>query len=335
MNDKTIARGLLFLLSLVFIVMPVAADYTGNELAMVSHGTIAGDLVLVSGDSKYSGEIAPGGTYSVTYPVTLPANAVVKNATVYLSYTWSHAGTTGVAPKVQAESGVVTSNLVRSYADRKGSPPYDYPSGLLVYDVSGQVKAGTPLTFTAMNTATDAGVAFNGAVLLVIFETGGARTEYWVAEGADMLYAYEGVTAEQATTRIVFEGLPANAAAMDAHLLSVVPSGNKGQNRLDVNGHTIQGVFNGHPYADLAMNRTDLRGLVKAGTNTVTLSDQGDYLVPGVMVLRLSEADSGTPVSTKSPAPIVSMFAGLGVVALAHARRCRVLGRSERGREPT
>ncbi|HOT95329.1 MAG TPA: DUF3344 domain-containing protein [Methanoregulaceae archaeon] len=306
--------------SLLISVVPVSADYTGGTIAIAGQGTVQGDLVLTHGDSRYSGEVPPGGTYSVTFPVSLPAGATrVRNATVYLSWTWSHSGTTGATPSLRTEVGGAVLEPVRRYEDRKGHPPYDYPSGLYVYDLGTGVQAGTPLTLTVTNTATDAGVSFNGAVLVTLCEGGTDPVSYWIAEGAEMVYATEGVTPGAATARIVIPDLPPVPAGARATLLSVVPSGNKGKNVLSVNGRELPGLFDGRPYPDLAINTTEVGPLLVPGSNTFALRDDGDYMVPGLFVLTIRSGPGAAPAATtqRSPAGVTLAIGALGVAAVA------------------
>ena len=315
MTIRAVAPGLLVLLTISLLALPVAADYTGGPLGVADHGTVAGEVLVTHGDSRYSGEVAPGGTYAVTFPVDLPAGASVRTASVYLFWTWSHAGTTGVPPDLEAESSDGTLSPPRSYTDRKGRPPYDYPSGLYVYDVSWPARGGAPLTLTVTNTAPEAGVAFAGAVLLIVYESGGPSVSYWIAEGAEMIYAAEGVIPEQATARIAFNGVPA-----------VPPGGNKGQNTLTVNDREFPGLFDGSPYADLAVNSTEIGPLLVPGTNTVALRDEGDYMVPGLFVLtvRKGEGASTATPTQGAPAPVLAALVATAFAAAGAVRtRCR------------
>ena len=298
MTTDTVRRGLALLACILLLAPAAGADYTGGSLAAAGSGSVTGGVLIEHGSSRYSGEVAPGGTYSVTFPVDLPAGATIRAASVYLFWTWSHDGTDGVAPTLRATVGGATVSPIRSYADRKGSGTYDYPSGTTVYTVTGKAKPGSPLVLTVTNAAPSAAVAFSGAVLLVAYDGGTAETRYWIAEGADMLYATGSVTADAATTRIAFTGVPPLSAGMKADLLSVVPGGNRGENTLTVNGYAFPGLFAGNPYADLAIATTPVGPHLRAGSNSVTLRDEGDYIVPGLFVLRVA---GGAPTSTTAP----------------------------------
>lgn len=314
--------GILFLVLL--LVPAIQAGYMGDNLTVVDHSRITGDLLVTAGDSRYSGELGPGGTFTITTPLSLPAGARIQNATWYLFWTWSHTGTTGTGPSLKTELAGSVLTPARSYTDQKGNPPYDYPSGTFAYDLSGKVQPGEPVAITVTNTGSNQGIAISGGVLVVTYEAGSSPVDYWIAEGADMIYATEGVTEEQATTHITFDGVPEIKNGMNATLLSVVPSGSKGKNKLTVNGHTFPGLFNGTPYADLAMTTTNLRGLLIPGKNTVDITDQGDYMVPGVFVLKLNEESPVTGVQTQqSPLPAGGALLVLGALALARGYRLR------------
>ena len=323
MTPRAASRGALLLLTAALLALPVAASYAGGDLAVADNGRVTGDVLLTHGDSRYSDELGPGGTYSVSFTPALPAGTTPRNATVYLFYTWSHAGTTGVPPDLKAEAGGSAVSPVRTYTDRKGTPPYDYPSGLLVYDVSGRVVTGAPFVFTVANAPADAGIAFAGAVLLLAHDGGGGGAEYRVAEGAEMLYATGDISPASATARIRFDGLPAVPAGGSARLLSVVPGGNKGQNTLAVNGHEFPGLFDGRPYADLAINTTDVGPILVPGENKITLRDEGDYLVPGVFVLVLRDrAGTGAATPTRAaPLSVIDALLAVGPAAVLFGKR--------------
>ena len=308
MTNDLVRRGLALLACILLLAPSAGADYAGGSLTLAGSGSVTGSVLVEHGSSRYSGELAPGDTYSLTFPVDVPRDATVRTARVYLFWTWSHDGTEGVAPTIRATAGGATLAPLRSYSDRKGSGTYDYPSGTTVYDAAGRAKPGSPLALTVTNSAPSAAVSFSGAVLLVAYDGGPAETRYWIAEGADMLYATGSVTADAATTRVTFTGVPALSTGATADLLAIVPGGNKGKNTLSVNGKAFPGLFAGRPYADLAIATTSVGPHLQAGSNTVTLRDEGDFIVPGLFVLRVAggapptiTAPGTTPAATATP----------------------------------
>ena len=298
MMSETSRRGLLFLVVVLLLAPAVTAGYTGTSLGVADSGSVTGNVAIEHGSSRYSGELSPGGTYTVTFPVSAPAGASIKKATVYLFWTWSHDGAEGVTPSLRTQAGSATLQPLRSYTDRKGTPPYDYPSGTTAYSATGQVRAGSPLTVTVANAASSAAVSFSGAVLLYAYDGGSTGAQYWVAEGADMIYATGSVSADAATTRVRFTGVPAVASGTTADLICVVPGGNKGQNTLTFNGRAFPGLFAGNPYADLAIARVSVGPNLRAGSNDLALRDEGDYMVPGLFVLRVAGGASASPTTT-------------------------------------
>jgi hypothetical protein len=299
MKNNCVRREILLLALVMMLVPAVTADYTGSSLGVSGSGSVTGNVQIEHGTSSYSGELSPGGTYSVTFPVSAPSGANIRLASVYLFWTWSHDGTEGVQPSLKTQVGGASLSPARSYSDRKGSDPYDYPSGTFVYNVAGKVKPGGSLTVTVTNAASSAGVGISGAVLLFAYDGGGSTgARYWVAEGADMLFATGSVTADAATTRTAFANVPAVAPGTTADLISVVPSGNKGKNRLTFNGQAFSGLFAGSPYADLAIATTPVGSLLRTGQNSITLRDEGDYIVPGLFVLRIAGTGATSTAST-------------------------------------
>ncbi|KAF5054371.1 hypothetical protein DSECCO2_388750 [anaerobic digester metagenome] len=307
MSERT-HRAFLLLVATLLLVPIVAADYSGSSLAVKDSGSVTGDVRIEYGTSTYSGEMAPGGTHSVTFPVSVPPGATIKSATIYLFWTWSHDGTEGAAPSIQTRASGTSITPLRSYSDRKGSGTYDYPSGTYVYNVASTARANSPLTLTVTNGAPTAGFAVSGAVLLLAYNGGSTGARYWVAEGADMIYATGGVSPGAATTRVTFSNVPTVSAGTTADLISVVPSGNKGANTLSFNGQQFSGLLNGRPYPDLAVISTPVGPYLKAGQNTVMLRDEGDYMVPGVFLLRVagSGGTSNPMVTTATTAKMAT-----------------------------
>ncbi|HQJ88355.1 MAG TPA: DUF3344 domain-containing protein [Methanoregulaceae archaeon] len=306
MTERLLKRVLCLIFALC-LVHAAGADYTGSTIGVRESGSVTGDVRIEYGTSSYSGELAPGASHGVTFPVSVPPSATIRTALLYVFWTWSHDGTEGVAPSVQTRAGGASLSPLRSYTDRKGSGLYDYPSGTIVYNVAGRARPNSPLSVTVTNGASSAGFAVSGAVLLVAYDGGSNGVRYWVAEGADMIYATGDVTPTAATTRVSFSGIPAVAPGTAADLVSVVPSGNKGANTLSFNGRTFAGLFAGRPYPDLAVVTTPVGPLLKAGQNTVTLRDEGDYMVPGLFLLRVAGGQTtSTPAVTATLTPTVT-----------------------------
>jgi hypothetical protein len=263
-------------------------SYAGESpLPTYRQGTVQGDLVYTIGDSKYSGRLHPNATYTTNLPIELPEGATVEFARLYTYWTWSYIGSDGTYPDMQVTFGGNAINPDQEFTDRKGEPPYDYPAGTYCYNVTEQVESGGAYTAVVENVATDfKKFSMNGIGLLVIYnDPNGDEIRYWVKEGCDVIYASEeiGITADAATTEVVFEGDVHQGDVADvtkAILTTVVASGDKGENTLTFNEETYRGVYAGDPYPDLAIDEREVSAHLLGRDNTLQIRDDGDFMAP-------------------------------------------------------
>lgn len=270
-----------------------SSGYEGGTLETYQHGNIKGDLLFTYGNSKYSGELSSGDNYSVVFDTALPEGSKIKIARLYLYWTWSHNGSVGAYPEMSAFFKGSPVSAQKQYTDRKGSGAYDYPGGTYAYDVTA-----FPLDKESYFTVKNIGMskfAINGAGLLLVYENANKQDiEYWVDEGCDIIYAAEGVTSEQATTRAYFNGDIDIKRIKNANLITVVPGGNKGKNTLYFNSKSWDGIYKGIPYDDLAIDARDVSGYLLPGNNEIRIQDNGDYLAPSNAFLILKFAEAST-----------------------------------------
>lgn len=267
--------------------------YEGGTLETNQHGNIKGDLLFTSGNSKYSGELSSGANYSVVFDTALPEGSKIKIARLYLYWTWSHNGSAGAYPEMSAFFKGSPVSAEKQYTDRKGSGAYDYPGGTYAYDVTA-FSLDKESYFNVKNAGMSK-FAINGVGLLMVYENANKQDiEYWINEGSDIIYAAEGVTSEQATTRAYFNGDIDITRIKNANLITVVPGGNKGKNNLYFNSKSWEGIYKGIPYDDLAIDVRDVSGYLLPGNNDIRIRDNGDYLVPSnaFLVLKFAESPS-------------------------------------------
>ncbi len=280
--------------------------YTGDKpLETYAHDTVKGDIIYDYGDSKYSGKISPGGTYTVNHNLKLPENATVKLARLYNYWTWSATGTTGVYPSMnlQFQNKALTPDA--EYSDQKGwGSVYDYPSGTWAYDVTDLVKGSGNYTTVVTNTNSGTGnfVCFDGIGLLVVYEDAtGNETEYWINEGCDMVSTMStsgGLTPEEATVKIPFDGSVNLSNVDNAKLWTTVQSGGHDGIRLKFNEMNVSGVYDSTPYSDLDIDEARSVGSYLLAENNMAqiippdvTDNSGDYLVPSNAILTVSYKD--------------------------------------------
>ena len=315
MKTKSI---LLSIAIILFFSTVGSASYEGGNLEVYAHELIKGDLIFTIGDSKYSGEIPSGSTYDVNFDASMPDGASVRSARLYVYWIWSHGGNEGVIPDMETrfqDSLLVTDS---EYSDRKGSGSYDYPGGTYAYDITSIIPDDGEYLAIVKNTGDDATFAINGIGLLVIYEYGDQEMEYWISEGADMIYATEDISSNDAVTEVVFENLKSPGTVDNAMLTTVVPGGNKGKNSLYFNSELWDGVYNGEPSNDLAIDKSDVTGFLQS-MNTVKIVDDGDYMQPSnaILVVRYPSSTSSEE-NTDNKMPGFELIAAAGMMAMAY-----------------
>ncbi len=269
--------------------------YYGDDLIETfEHGTINGSVACTIGNSIYSGEMGPDDEHAVECNLTLPLNATVVAARLYVYWTWGKEGTTGRDADVEVTFGGRTIPADDRYTDRKGYDPYDYPSGTYCYNVTDYIEDGngSMINYTAVvkNTGTGyAKFAVCGVNLLVVYEDmKEPEIEYWINEGCDIIYSYDAdeITPEDAATRITFQGVIDLAEVQSATLTTFVTGGNEGGNELGFNSEVWDGVYNGDPYDDLAIDERCVTDHLNASLNYATISEIDDHgMVPSTAVL--------------------------------------------------
>lgn len=300
--------SIIALLSLLAVLLtfgtPVCADYTADHpLTTYTHETIYGDLIYTIGDSEYMGELSPGDTYTVSFDLDIPDSSTVKIARLYAYWTWSHAGEEGAYPDIDIIFDGAEVKTDREYPDRKGYGEYDYPTGTYCYDVTDPVWGRGVYIATVENSATDS-KAFSmvALALLVIYEDeSGKKIEYWINEGCDMLHMKMIEHAEDAITTATFGGEIDKAEIQSANLLTIVPSGDNGENTLIFNDGIWDSVYAGDPYDDLAINERDVTEYVVSNDNMAKIEDDGDYMVPSGAFLIVTYKEAGV-----APSPVVT-----------------------------
>jgi cell division septation protein DedD len=115
--------------------------------------------------------------------------------------------------------------------------------------------------------------------------------------------------AEDAITTARFAGVIESAELHSANLVTIVPSGDRGENTLIFNDGIWDSVYTGDPYDDLAIDARDVTDYVVAKDNTAQIEDDGDYLVPSGAFFVVTYNGAGevpspvvTPAPTSSPA---------------------------------
>jgi len=266
------------------------SGYMGGSLTTYVHDVVRGDLLYTIGNSTYYGSLLSGETYTVEFNIMdIPGGAAVKTARLYSYWTYSDEEP-GASMDVTFNGTLQT--LDASYIDRKGYGSYNKPYGTYTYelDLSGN---GVYLA-TINNTGTDK-FSIYAMGLLVVYEDNGNEVEYWIDEGADIIYAKSGVTPEQATTDAPFDGTVTLAHVESARLITVVPSGDKGLNTLLFNSYTESAIWN---TTNIAVEEQDVTSHITSTGNLAQLRDNEDFIMPSGAFLVLQRYSTPPTVSS-------------------------------------
>jgi len=297
-----------------FVTVGKSMGYYGDDsIETFEHGTVNGSIVYTIGNSSYSEPpLSPDCEYAVECNLTLPNGAIARNARLYIYWTWGKKGAEGSDAATEVTFGDRKLSMDDRYTDQKGYGSNDFPSGTYCYNVTNYIEDGngSKINYTTVvkNIGEDyAKFAVCGVNLVVVYEDSKEpEIEYWINEGCDMIYETDDdgveITSEDATTNIFFSGVIDLAEVKKATLITVVPSGDKGNNELVFNNETWdEDVYNGNPYKDLAIDERDVTDHLSTSGNYARIVDKGDYMVPSTALLIL---ERGQKVKKLDQVPI-------------------------------
>ncbi len=252
------------------------------------------NLTYSVGDSEYVSGSTQWTEYTgswTTSDLPVPACAEIEKAMLYVYYTWDK---NDVMPNnVAMEFNDNNIALARHYTDSKGFGSYDYPSGMLIYDVRSHFTVTGPNNAILTKAVAADEVSMRGMLLMVIYKHPCEPERIiCIDEGYDMLYAKDSyaVTSEEATTYAPFtrcEPVPVEELSK-ATLIAVAPSASDGDdmNRLSFNDGLWQGAWSGFAGAtELGIAEADVFAYLKQTDNRANFQshipaggDKGDFM---------------------------------------------------------
>ncbi|AKB33736.1 cell surface protein [Methanosarcina siciliae HI350] len=241
--------------------------YTGNDLETGAYqeGNIA--VKYSQGDSGYK---SGGGWYSTTVHWTntdlpIPADATVKEARLYQSYTWNNPGN----PDFSLQFNGNTVNQTAFYGDGT-----DNFNGQGIFDVTPYFNKNSN---TAIINASNPGVGIGGlygAVLVVIYED--ADEPYrmiWIDEGCDSLYNADGISTDPYVAYAMFNNVTTENF-VSSKMTTFLPSGaDNSQSNILFNKRSVP--IKGSGGGDPAYKWYDVTGTLQNGTNELGVSCDG------------------------------------------------------------
>ncbi len=272
--------------------------YTGGEdITTLQTHTLNGSVLYSTGDSYYLG----GGTSWTQYianwtasdlPVPDGATSIVK-ARLYVYYTWDKVQ--GMPGNVSMEFNDNPVTIDAFYTDRKGYGTWDFPFGMLTYDVTTDFNTSGNTAVLENQNPVAGNPSIQGMLLVVIYAdaTEPERT-IWINEECDILAAKSSycTTPEEATAYAPFAGTIEDIANKSAKLITVAPSASAGddENRLYFNDQVWNGVWDHYDGAtELGIAETDVSDDLKSGDNIAKFQDNGDWMEASNAILVVEE----------------------------------------------
>jgi hypothetical protein len=319
-------KSAVLLINLLLLIMPASASYAGDKnLQTVIHDEHCGTLDFSLGDSRYSGELESGESYTVNFSVNPPEGSSIKVARAYIYWTWSKQGLDGIYPEFKSSLVHSGSSVLlleeKRYTDTKGFVSrYDFFSGTDVYDLSEDISEAGNYSISLVNAGGDEKTfCVQGAGLLLVYENPDLpQTEYWINEGCDVLYAEYGIDPDMATTTTFFEGDICPENIENARLITVSPSGGyssgtEARNRLFFNektgsipvigdiikllfagGKSWKNVYQTNETVQIALDERSVGNYLDSNGNFASIQDNGDYLMAtnAILVLEFKEPEN-------------------------------------------
>ena len=260
--------------------------YTGGEnITTWKTFELKGNLLYSVGDSYYLSGYYGWATASYTVNWTasdlpVPAGATVKEARLYVPYTFDYAD--DIPTNVSLMFNGATKTFEAHYTDRKGFPKDYGKYGMLVYNVTDDFSAsGNNATLTNSNWNKKT-VSIRGMVLVVVYAyESEPKRAIFMNEEFDMLYGGESkcTTPEEATAYALFSGLTVDTANVtSAELITVAPGAGPNEGELIFNGHKWTDVWNFAGATQIGIDETNVTAYLTATKNEAAFQSSEDWM---------------------------------------------------------
>jgi hypothetical protein len=249
-------------------------------------------ILYSTGNAMY--QSAGWTNYSVNWTsshLSIPKGSIIKYARLYQAYTWDQ--TPGGTPIWTLSFNGTNLTPINSYSDRKSYGTYDYPSGLMVYDVTNLFNtAGNNLVITP---GTGNNNALYGSYLLLIYQNSSETyKKILINDQCDLLYSgtTRHVTNEEATTYGNFADVNTHNMTK-AKLLAILPSaGDVNKSKMFFNGSEYEGFWTGYlTDPQISFKEYDITGAIQNGSNesryqSFMVSGSGDnmFVANGILI---------------------------------------------------
>ncbi|MCW3133710.1 MAG: DUF3344 domain-containing protein [Methanophagales archaeon] len=295
------------------------------------------NLIYSVGDSYY----ARGGWGGTTEYVAnwtasdlpVPEGADIEKAWLYVYYCWDKDEIMPGGVSLTFNENPIS--FARHYSDRKGFGSWNYPYGMLVYDVTTAFNVtGNTAVLTKPDPKTY--IPIKGMLLMVVYKHPDEPERIiCIDEGYDMINAQAsyGVTPEEATTYATFvccEPIPLSEIGK-ASLVAVAPGASKGddKNRLSFNDGLWKGAWSGFAGStELGIAETDVLDYLKAEDNVANFQDRGDWMEASNAFLIL-EKPVQSPLWHEINKKLDALIANVSAADMPNIIKQRLIGKLE------
>ncbi|NMX20991.1 hypothetical protein C5S30_00840 [ANME-1 cluster archaeon GoMg4] len=259
--------------------------YTGgSNITTWKTFELQGDLLYSVGDSYYLSSYSyPDWTqYMANWTagdLQIPDTATVKEARLYVPYTYDKASV--MPDNISLTFNDNAQTLTAHYSDRKGYDGYDYPYGMLTYNVTTDFNMGGN---TAVLTNTYAGggkVSVRGMLLVVIYaDSSLPERKILVNEEFDLLYGGSSkcTTPDEATAYAPFDGSINLTKYSRGKLITVAPGADPNEGELIFNGQTWTDVWSDNGVTQIGIDERDVSSCLQSTENVAGFQSSSDYM---------------------------------------------------------
>ncbi|KAF5430955.1 Serine protease, subtilase family [Candidatus Methanophagaceae archaeon] len=272
--------------------------YTGGEdITPWKTFKLNGNLLYSVGDSQY----VSGGNLWTMYNASwtasdlpVPDEVSIEVARLFVPYTWDKADV--MPDNVSMSFNSKTQTLAAHYSDRKSYDGYNYPYGMLVYDVTADFHDSCNYAnLTKSESSTQ--VSMRGMLLVVIYKDDSEpERKIFMNEGFDLLYGGSAkcTTPEEATAYAPI-GAIALAGVEKATLITVAPGADGPEGDLLFNGQTWIDAWNFAGSTEIGINETNVTSYLNATDNEAGLRSSEDDMEASntFLVLEYTSFDTG------------------------------------------
>jgi len=321
--------------------------YTGGEdITTKMTFDLNGDLVYSAGDSYYAS--GSGGWTNIdvawtTSDLPVPATATIKEARLYVPYTYAKDGAMPDNYGMTFNGNPETYDV--HYWDTK---LYDrtYPYyGMLTYDVTANFStSGNTANFSSLwsGLPTHSGASMRGMMLVVVYEDATEpRRQIFINEEFDMLGSSKCTTPDKATAWAPITDPSINPAMIaSARLITFAPgadgTGTAGEGELIFNGQVWNDEWTDNEVHQIGISDRDVTAYLQSTGNEAGFQSNSDWMEASNAILIVEEnifsnnvylepADSGVPYCNET---IVQIYADtvdlwqIGQINLTYTHCC-------------